>query len=212
MNITLLILALAALAILSFAWISAKIETAKRTARINKPYHTKGVRRRWRKVYLMPLVIQRVIGLLPGRRAPSYGVQFANIGEGTFEHGLKSYIPDSGTAARYLMYKIGSTADNCVVCGAGDTPLGSSDDLADANNLDLPITIKLFGSIHGTTRVVTDGTVANGNYVKCAANGQVTVANNGDVVIGKAIFGSDTSANAGDPITVVPILPGKHPF
>ncbi len=145
-------------------------------------------------------------------RAPRGGVQFANIGEGTFEHGLKSYIPDSGTASRYLMYKIGSTADNCVVCGAGDTPLGSSDDLADANNLDLPITIKLFGSIHGTTRVVTDGTVANGNYVKCAANGQVTVANNGDVVIGKAIFGSDTSANAGDTITVVPILPGKHPF
>jgi len=51
---------------------------------------------------------------------------------------------------------------------AGDIPLGSSDDLADTNALDVPIAIKLFGACEGTVRIVTDGTLVNGSKVTTA--------------------------------------------
>lgn len=202
MKITLLILALLALVMLVVAWAITKSRNANiqsiRSQRRLSP---------WRKLYLLPLLFN----FLPDRRALG-GIQFSNIGEGTFGDGIKSYIPDAATAARYLLYKIGSDSDHCAVCGAGDTPLGSSDDLADSANLDLPIAIKLFGAVKGTTRVITDGTVANGNRVKCAANGQVTVAATADVSFGIAIITSDGSSAAGDPIQIIPVLPQKYAF
>ena len=137
---------------------------------------------------------------------------FANIGEGTHEDGIKSYIPDAGTNSRYLMYKIGSTADNCALTGAGDIPLGSSDDQADANNLDLPIAIKLFGAVKGTTRIITDGTLVNGSKVTTGANGQGTAAVTTNLVVGVAIIPSDTVVVAGDPVEMIPCLPLKAPF
>lgn len=139
-------------------------------------------------------------------------VQFANIGEGTHEHGIKSYIPDSGQAGRYLLYKIGSDGDHCVITGAGDTPLGVSEDLADANNLDLPIAIKLFGAVKGTVRVTTDGTVNNGDHVKCGATGMVTQAASTNRSFGIAIIGSDCSKNAGDQIEIIPFAPQLYVF
>lgn len=142
----------------------------------------------------------------------SQGIGFANIGEGTHEHGIKSYIPDAGTNSRYLLYKIGSDADHCAVCGAGDTPLGPSEDQADTNNLDLPIAIKLVGAVKGTVLMITDGTVVNGNRVKAAANGQVTPAATGDVSFGIAILPTDNVAAAGDPIEVIPAIPAKYAF
>jgi len=202
MKITLLVLAFIALALLLVAWVVAKFRNANHQS-------TRSQRRlgAWRKLYLLPLLFN----FLPDRRARG-GVQFANIGEGTFEHGIKSYIPDAGTASRYLLYKIGSDADHCAVTGAGDTPLGSSDDLADANNLDLPIAIKLFGAVKGMTRVVTDGTVANGARVKAGASGKVTAAATTDLSFGIAVFGTDTSSANGDVITIIPCVPQKYVF
>lgn len=210
MKITLLIVSVLVIATV----IVALIDIVKKSAPtlMDRPRRHKGARRHWRAFYLAPLLFDRVAWWFGFVRAPRGGARFANIGEGTHEHGIKSYIPDSGTISRYLLYKIGSTADNCVICGAGDTPLGPSDDQADSNNLDLPIGIKLLGAIHGTTRVITDGTIANGNKLKCGANGQATVANNGDVVIGLAIIPTDAVVVAGDPIEMIPIMPAKHPF
>jgi hypothetical protein len=138
-------------------------------------------------------------------------VQFANIGEGSYEHGHKSYLPDASTSARYLLYKRGSDADHCAVCGAGDDPLGPSDDQGDTSS-GVPIAVKLLGAARGTVRVVTDGTINNGDYVKCAANGQVTKASTGDLSFGRAVITTDSSNGAGDIITLIPALPAKYSF
>jgi hypothetical protein len=202
MKITLLVLAFIAMALLIVAWAIAKSRNANcQTTRCQRR------QRAWRKLYLLPLLFS----FLPDRRARG-GIQFANIGEGTFENGLKSYIPDAATASRYLLYKTGSDADHCAVCGLNDTPLGPSDDLADANNLDLPIAIKLLGAVKGTLRVVTDGTIVNGSRVKCGAAGQATAAVTGDVSFGIAIITSDGSSAAGDPIQIIPAIPQKYAF
>jgi hypothetical protein len=202
MKITLLVLAFIAMALLLFAWATAKSRNANcQTTRRQRR------QRAWRKLYLLPLMFN----FLPDRRARG-GIQFANIGEGTFAHGLKSYIPDGASTERYLLYKIGSDGDHCALCGLNDTPLGCSDDLADANNLDVPITIKLFGATEGTTRVVTDGTILNGSRVKCGANGRATVAASTDVSFGIAIITSDGSSAAGDPIQIIPQVPQKYVF
>jgi hypothetical protein len=210
MKITLLVLALIALASLFVAWAYAAFRNAKEPD--IRPRRHKGTRRHWRAFYLAPLMIERLLWWFGFSREPRGGVQFANIGEGTIEHGVKSYIPDAGTTSRYLLYKIGSDADHCAVTGAGDTPLGSSDDLADANNLDLPIAIKLFGAVKGTTLVITDGTVANGNRVKAGAAGKVTVAATADLSFGIAIIPTDASSAAGDPIQIISCVPQKYAF
>jgi len=138
------------------------------------------------------------------------GVQFANIGEGTFATGHKTCLPDAVTSARYLLYKTGSDADHVTLTGAGDTPLGPSDDMV--VDTTIPITINLLGAAPGTLRVVTDGTVTNGAWVQAGANGQVTAGVTGNVVFGKAVIGTDTTSAASDVISIIPIVPGKHPF
>lgn len=138
------------------------------------------------------------------------GVEFANIGEGTYEHGIRSYQPDASTTSRYLLYKRGSDADHCALCGAGDDPLGPSDDQADVNGP--KIAIKLLGAIKGTVRVVTDGTVNDGDYVKCGANGLVTQAATTNLSFGRALISTDTSKAANDVITIIPSLPAKYAF
>lgn len=142
--------------------------------------------------------------------APPAVAEFCNIGEGLTDTGVKSYLPDATTSARYLLYKIGTDGDHCAICGAGETPLGSSDDQADS--VTTPIAINLFGAVLGTRRVTTDGTIANGDRVKAAANGKVTKANTTDVSFGIAIIGSDTSSADGDIITIIPMVPQKYVF
>lgn len=202
----LILMALFALLFVCFiAWAASGNGNATRRTKRN------GLRRQWRKIYLLPLGIHRLIGWLPGQRLRPV-VQFANIGEGDYEHGLMPLLPDAATTARYLMYKQGSDADHCALCGAGDDPLGPSDDQAATGYLDVPIAIKLLGAIKGTTRVVTDGTIANKDYVKCAANGQVTKATTGDLSFGRAVIRTDMSSAAGDVITIIPTLPSKLSF
>ena len=106
--------------------------------------------------------------------------------------------------------KIGSDGDHAAVCGAGDIPLGQSDDVGSDSGV--PIAINLFGLGKGTLRVVTDGTVNNGSHVKCAANGQVTAAASTDRSFGIAIIGTDASSAAGDVITIIHCVPHLYVF
>jgi hypothetical protein len=174
-----------------------------------------------RLLYLIPVFIHRITGWLPFQPKPDK-VSFVNIAEGSWEHGKKSYTPDATTLANanalfhYLLYKQGATAELVTLAGAGDTPLGPSEDVPEPTSTGattgLPIAIMLLGAVQGTVRVVTDGTVVNNQFVKCAANGQVTPASNGDVVIGKSLITVDMTSAAGEVIGMIPILPGKHPF
>ena len=162
-----------------------------------------------------PTMLQRIqlfcsLFVLNFRQPAAAGLQFANIGEGIAPNGIKMFIPDAITTSRYLLYKKGSDVDHVAITTTGETPIGSSDD--QAVDIPIPLAINVFGAVRGTVKVVTDGTVADGNYVKCGTLGRVTVAVTTDVVIGKAIIGTDATAAAGDVIAIIPIMPGKHPF
>ena len=211
LNSVLMLVALVAVVVALFAWAVASFQNASPSQRpVIGNANRKFFRRHLRKVYLAPLLIQRMFGFLPGQREPRGEVCFANIGEGTYPAGVRSYLPDAATTARYLCYKVGTDGDHVAVCGAGDVPLGQSDDSADVG---IPIAINLFGQKPGTLRVVTDGTIANGDYVKTAANGTVTKASTTDAgQFGKAVFGIDTSSAAGDVITVAHVMPSKLAF
>lgn len=140
--------------------------------------------------------------------------QFANVGEGNYGHGRRSFLPDSNavTTSRYLLYKLGSDADHVTTTVPGDAPIGQSDDVADPNNLDVPICVNLFGAVPGTLRVVSDGTITNGCWVVAGANGQAAAlpsATGTYYVVGRALFGTDTTTNAGDVVTIISSLPMK---
>ena len=137
-------------------------------------------------------------------------MQFANIGEGTYRKGRKSYLPDAATTSRYLLYKKGTDADHCAIAGLNDVILGPSDDQADVG---IPICINLVGGAEGTLRCQTDGTFADGDYIKSGAVGQATKATTGDAgIFGIARIGTDASSAAGDTITFEPNLPSKLAF
>jgi len=140
---------------------------------------------------------------------PPASVSFANIGEGSYEDGKKTYLADADTSARYLLYKIDSDVDHVAIAGAGDDPVGPSDDQAAAGTA---ISINVLGARKGTVRVITDGTIANGDYVKAAASGQVTKASTTDLSFGRANLGTDTTRGAGDVITIIPVMPAKYVF
>lgn len=159
---------------------------------------------------LLPVTFHRLAKLLPGKGIPAGGVQFANIGEGTVKYGMKSYLPDATTSQRYLLYKIGTDGDHVAVCGAGEVPIGPSDDQADSTTT--PIAVKILGGVTGLVRGVTDGTIANGDHVKAGASGVIVKASTTDVSFGIALFGTDTSSASGDVITYVPCVPHKHVF
>ena len=213
-----LIVALVAAVVALCAWASAKIQNAPtRRPKIGNA-NRKFFRRHVRKVWLAPLFIERFfawLGFVPTPRGTvqlTGNIQFANSGEGTHEHGIKSYIPDAATNSRYLLYQVGSTADNVAVAAGVNEPLGPSDDLADSSVLDVAIAIKLLGAFKGTTRMISDGTVTNGARV-CASKanpGQITVPGVGAGnfwVVGKAVVPTDSNIAAGDAVEVIPFQP-----
>lgn len=205
-----LIVALVALAIALFAWALPKIQNAspvRREKRLTDNRHF--TRRHFRKFALLPLLYHRVAWWFGLGSAPRTGVQFCNIGEGTYSDGRKSYLADAATSSRYLLYKKGTDVDHVAITGAGDDPLGPSDDQAEAG---MPIAINLLGAVKGTIRVVTDGTVDDGEYVKAGANGKVTAASTTDLSFGRAIIPSDCSKADGDVITIIPMAPAKYVF
>ncbi len=158
-------------------------------------------------------------------------VEFANIGEGTRESGHWPAFFDAGGAAanaaalaaaiaanangggRYLLYKKTTDGDHITVCGLNDVSVGIGQDSYDANNTDVPINVALHGAAPGTQRVVTDGTITDGIPIKAGATGFATAATTGDAgIFGRAFFGTDTTANAGDIITCVTCVPSKMAF
>ena len=145
------------------------------------------------------------------------GAEFANIGEGTRETGHASLLGDTNnapqTTSRYLLVKTSTDADHFTTCTTNDVPLGINQDVYDANNADVTNSIAILGAAPGTQRVVTDGSIASGDHVKCGALGQATKAASGDAgIFGTAIFGSDTTNAAGDVITVTTTVPFKYAF
>lgn len=164
-----------------------------------------------RMIALLPVTLHRIShGLFSRKIKMAEGAAFfANIGEGTASRGVKSYTPDAATTARYLCYKIGTDGDHSAITGAGDVPLGQSDDQADSG---VPIALSLFGVAPGTLRVVSDGTIANGDHVKCGATGKVTKASSTDVSFGIALIGSDGSSADGDAISIIHCVPHKYVF
>jgi len=208
----LLIVALVAVAFALFAWAAAAYKNAvnpSRSPRIGNA-NRQFSRRHFRKFHLAPLLIERIAWWFGFSRAPRGGIQFANIGEGTQEHGVKTFLADAATTGRYLLYKAGSDADHCAIAGLNDVCLGPSDDQAEAG---LPIAINLLGVKPGLIRVQTDGTIANGNPVKSGAAGQATKATTGDAgIFGIALIGTDASSAAGDTIVVQHSVPMKYSF
>lgn len=213
MNTLFLIVALVAVVVAMFALAVASFKKAGQPHRrpVIGNANRKFFRAHMRKIWLAPLAIERVFYLMGFQRtAPTGRVMFANIGEGTFESGVRSYTPDAATTSRYLIYKIGTDADHVAVAGLNDVAIGVSNDQADAG---VPIAIQLFGAKPGMLRVQTDGTIANGDYVKSGAAGQATKATTADAgIFGKALFGTDTSSAAGDVISIVHDFPSKVAF
>ena len=208
-----LVVALVAVVVAMFALAVASIQKANKKG--GRPVignaNRKFFRSHMRKVWLAPLLIERIAHLMGFQRtAPAGSVMFANIGEGTFESGVKTYIADAATGGRYLIYKIGTDADHVAIAGLNDVAIGVSNDQAVLGD---PIAIQLFGCKPGMLRVQTDGTIANGDFMKSGAAGQATKATTGDAgIFGKALFGTDTSNAAGDTITFVHDVPCKVSF
>ena len=164
------------------------------------------------KLQLLALLAVNKITGCAFKRPETGATCFANIGEGTHENGVKAYVSDAGTTSRYLFYEPGSTADNCVVAAGANEPLGVSDDLADANNLDVPIAINLLGAIRGTQRAISDGSVTNGKRiaVKKDGSGKATVPGTGAGsfwVVGKALIPTDAVVGNGDAFEFIPFQP-----
>ena len=216
----LLVVALAAFVVALFAWAAAKITKASQPrvrrmviGNINRKFF----RRRIRRVYLAPLLIERMFHAMGFTRAPLGGVQFCNVGEGTHELGIKSYLGDAATTSRYLFYEQGVTSNDYVKVAAGtNEPLGHSDDLVDASAPDIAISVKLLGCVKGTQRAISDGTVTNNTRIcvikdgtgraTCPAGGAGTFW-----IVGKAIVPTDNDAGgpvaAGDTFEFVPCFP-----
>ncbi len=172
----------------------------------------------WRKRHLIPLLWHRTFNI----QHPTSNIQFCNVGEGTHEHGRKSYLPVAATTVRYLFYEQGATTnDYCQLAQGVNEPLGPSDDLADANALDVAISLKLLGAFVGTTRAVSDGTVTNGARICVAADGtgRATVPQAGAGnrwLVGKAVVPGDDDAGgpvaAGDTFEFIPCFPVQKTY
>lgn len=174
--------------------------------------------------YLLPVLLHRLTGWLPLQ--PKTGeVQFANIGDGIYPDGKKSYIADAtavtSPVTHFLLYKkstappAGTNAADYVTLTVAnaDIPLGQSDD--GAKTVGDLLAINLLGAVTGTLRVVTDGTAADGDYLMPSA---VTpgyaakfAAGAGNRCIGKAIIPSDGTGAAGDIINFIPNMPLNNP-
>ncbi len=202
MNTLLIIIVILAVAVALFAWAAVTNQNASLR---------KYLARVWLKHHLISLLF---------RQPDSFGgTQFCNVGTGTHEKGHKSYIADAATAARYLFYEQGVTSnDYCKLALGVNEPFGPSDDLADANALDIPIAIKLLGAFHGTTRAISDGSVTNNTRIAVSKDGTgraiCPAGGAGNYwVVGKAIVPSDNDAGgpvaANDDFEFVPCFPVK---
>ena len=184
-----------------------------------------------RLIQLLPVFLHRVTGWLPFQPKTTGKVQFANIGEGTYQLGVKSYLVDStnyvSPGIHDLVYQAstnvpsgGNAGDYCTpAINATTVPLGASEDAPDST---YPIAIRLFGAAPGTMRVRTDGTITTNLQLVMVKAGTVTVQpenvatygcctayaqSAGNYAIGRALITSDQSTEAGSTITIIPMTP-----
>ena len=193
MKTFLFLVALVAVAVALFAWAVAAYKNASP--------------RQWlrRKIALLPLLFRQP--------EAGGGIQFANIAEGTHEHGRKTYIPGAATSYRYLFYEAGADADHCVIAAGTNEPIGSSDDMAEASVLDEGISLILHPAAKGTHRATCDGTPTNLGRLALLKDGTGRVALLSTVgagtwwVVGKAIVPTDVNLSANEPVEFVPFTP-----
>jgi len=132
-------------------------------------------------------------------------VEFANVAEGTYCEGVKTYKVDAAFSSRFLLAKVGSDVDHVDVCGATDIPLGINTDSAAAAEEE--VGIALFGAAEGTRRVVASAAITLGDMVVAAASGKVKTlpgTTGTYYIIGRAI---KAAAADGDVIEIAPTFP-----
>lgn len=182
--------------------------SAQRTAKedhTSRPKRQSGFRRTWRKLYLMPIGVHRLIGWLPGHRM-SPDVQFCNIAEGTSVTGNKAYIPDAAIS-RYNLVKQGSDDVHVAVSAANtDIPLGVTTDEVATADIATPINVAVFGACVGTQRIALGGTVAAGDFLQSNGDGtaiKLKTTTGSWYKIGRALM----AGVSGDTIEFSPCMP-----
>ena len=141
---------------------------------------------------------------------PAAGVSFANIAEGTAEHGSKAYLSDQPIPNRFCLVIPGSTPNNVTPSTAPtDIPLGVCTDAPEAANLDVPVNVEVFGACRGTKKVLLSGTVNAGDMLQSNGDGGaiklLTTPTMTFYAFGRAL----QAGVAGDTIEFTPTFPLK---
>jgi hypothetical protein len=143
--------------------------------------------------------------LVAARRHLHPRVEFANIAEGTADHGHKSYLTDAALATRYALVIAGSDV-NHVAVGAANTeiPLGiCTDESAAAEEL---VNVNVFGAVSGTQRGAAGGNIAVGDLLQSNGDGTIIKLKTTSgiwYIIGRAL----QAAVAGDTFEFTPSFP-----
>jgi len=163
------------------------------------------------------VVIALAVWLKPNRSAIAGGASMIlfNIGEGTHgdQYGGISLLPDAALSTRFLVAKVGATpGTTAAICTSTDIPLGIFQDqtlaVGGADDLTMPVAIRLFGSATETRKVAINSTVSYGDWliVDSANPGfaktDPATASTTVWVIGRALL----AGAAGDTIEMDPFL------
>lgn len=131
--------------------------------------------------------------------------EVSNIAEGTSDTGNRTYLADVAMSARYLLVRIGSTANHVNLAGTSDLALGIATDRALA--VDEPINVQLLGAVRGTVLMTASAPISAGDLVVTAANGKIRTlpGTTGTYeIIGRAV---EAAVGDNDIIQVVPTFP-----
>ena len=151
---------------------------------------------------LFVLCIKSIYGWRPKRAAHDQNAEFANIAEGVYENGVKTYLADAAIATRYFLVKQGSDARHIAVSAAvADKILGVAIDEPGAAEDEVAIAV--LGAYRGTIKMVADAAIAAGDYLSSNGNGKVVTAVATRYCVGKALT---AASGAGDEIEVAPML------
>lgn len=171
-----------------------------------KPRRSKGVKRAWHRVPVMPpMNFAWLLRFVPWGRAPK--VTFANavLGEGTHLRGLITRKAAAAIATRFLLVKKGADDDHMIVCTADtDIPIGvCQNEAAAAEDL---ITVQTFGGAGGTMKAQFGGTVACGDLLQVDSNSKLkklSTSTGTYYIVGQALY----AAASGDIAEFVPCVP-----
>ncbi len=131
---------------------------------------------------------------------------FANIAEGQYLSGNKTYLADAAITTRFFLVKLGTDSGHVAVCAGAatvDEVIGvCTDESAAAED---PVNVHLLGAGTGTHKMVAGAAITAGAKLMSATNGKVITATTGsNYVIGKALT---AAAADGDVIEVISTVP-----